>query len=52
MTAIENKTGMTREQLEANYIAKINFAMRLGLSETEARELVQESLKDAISTSL
>lgn len=49
MTAIETKTGMTRPELEANYIAKVNFAMTLGFSENEAREMVKEALKDAIN---
>jgi len=48
MTAIENKTGMTRVELEKLYIQKINFAMSLGFSENEARQMVQETLKQSL----
>lgn len=48
MTTIENKTGMTRVELEKYYIQKINFAMALGFTEKEAREMVQETLKQSL----
>ena len=48
MTALENKTGMTRTELEKFYINKINFLMSLGLSETESRQMVQETLKQTL----
>jgi hypothetical protein len=48
MTTLENKTGMTRKQLETFYTDKINFLMSLGLSETESRQMVQETLKETL----
>jgi hypothetical protein len=48
MKNLEIKTGMTRMELENFYISKINFLMSLGLSETESREMVQETLKQTL----
>jgi len=48
MTALEIKTGMTRTELEKFYINKINLLMSLGLSETESRQMVQETLKQTL----
>ena len=48
MTTIEKKTGMKRVELENYYIQKINFAISLGFTEKEAREMVQETLKQSL----
>jgi hypothetical protein len=48
MTTLEIKTGMTRTELEKFYISKINLLMSLGLSETESRQMVQETLKQTL----
>jgi hypothetical protein len=42
------KTGMTREEVEAFYIAAIDTLRDFGYTESEAREMVQESFKESI----
>jgi hypothetical protein len=48
MKTLEIKTGMTRVELEKFYINNVNKLISFGFSEDEAREIVQETLKETL----
>ena len=48
MKTLEIKTGMTRTELEKFYINHVNKLIAFGFSESKAREIVQETLKETI----
>ena len=51
MTNFEKITGKTIEEVKALYISTIEVVRAFGLSESEARKIAMESLKESISRS-
>jgi hypothetical protein len=47
-TQLEKATGLTRQELEIFYANKINFLVKMGMQEPEARQTVRELFKKAL----
>lgn len=47
-TKLEKATGLTIQELEIFYIDKINFLVKMGMQEPEARKTVRQLFKETL----
>jgi hypothetical protein len=47
-TQLEKATGLTRQELEIFYTDKINFLVKMGMQEPQARQTVRELFKETL----